>query len=116
MLRIHSSSLSFFALLLQSLLCYLPRFFSYQGVKFYISGAKVPGEGELKCIDWLKNMPKPDESAVIVGGDADLILQGLALSEVSAKLPVVRCYSQLFPKVYGLQFKRGMSNDDWIWA
>ncbi|CAM9959092.1 unnamed protein product [Ectocarpus fasciculatus] len=54
----------------------------YQGVKFYISGANVPGEGELKCIDWLKNMPEPDESAVIVGGDADLILQGLALSEV----------------------------------
>ncbi|CAN0497229.1 unnamed protein product, partial [Ectocarpus sp. 12 AP-2014] len=59
----------------------------YQGVKFYISGANVPGEGELKCIDWLKHMPKPDESAVIVGGDADLILQGLALSEVSAKTP-----------------------------
>ncbi|CAN0579100.1 unnamed protein product, partial [Ectocarpus sp. 12 AP-2014] len=53
---------------------------SFQGVKFYISGANVPGEGELKCIDWLKHMPKPDESAVIVGGDADLILQGLALS------------------------------------
>lgn len=79
--------------------CILPRFCSYQGVKFYISGANVPGEGELKCIDWLKHMPKPDESAVIVGGDADLILQGLALSEVSAKIPVMRCYSQLCAKV-----------------
>lgn len=59
-------------------------FCSYEGVKFYISGANMPGEGELKCIDWLKHMCEPgsEESAVIVGGDADLILQGLALSEV----------------------------------
>lgn len=57
---------------------------SYERVKFYISGANMPGEGELKCIDWLKHMCKPDseESAVIVGGDADLVLQGLALREV----------------------------------
>ncbi|CAM9636289.1 unnamed protein product [Pylaiella littoralis] len=56
----------------------------YEGVRFYISGANVPGEGELKCIDWLKHMSNPgsEESVVIVGGDADLILQGLALSEV----------------------------------
>lgn len=47
----------------------------------------MPGEGELKCIDWLKHMSNPgsEESVVIVGGDADLILQGLALSEVSAQ-------------------------------
>lgn len=58
---------------------------SYERVKFYISGASVPGEGELKCIDWLKRMTKGGaENAVIVGGDADLILQGLALTEVSA--------------------------------
>lgn len=58
---------------------------SYERVKFYISGANVPGEGELKCIDWLKRMSKGgSENAVIVGGDADLILQGLALTEVSA--------------------------------
>lgn len=61
---------------------------SYERVKFYISGADVPGEGELKCIDWLKRMSNggsENENAVIVGGDADLILQGLALTEVSAK-------------------------------
>ena len=57
---------------------------SYERVKFYISGANVPGEGELKCIDWLKlTLQKgSEEDAVIVGGDADLILQGLALPEV----------------------------------
>eukprot|EP00903_Cladosiphon_okamuranus_P010318 g9763.t2 len=57
----------------------------YERVKFYISGADVPGEGELKCIDWLKRMSNEgseNENAVIVGGDADLILQGLALTEV----------------------------------
>lgn len=58
---------------------------SYERVKFYISGANVPGEGELKCIDWLKLMSQigSEEDAVIVGGDADLILQGLALHEVT---------------------------------
>lgn len=66
---------------------------SYERVKFYISGANVPGEGELKCIDWLKQTSNPgsEESAVIVGGDADLVLQGLALSEVSAQQHV--CFS-----------------------
>lgn len=57
---------------------------SFRGVKFYISGASVPGEGELKCIDWVKHMCAAGtaESAVIVGGDADLVLQGLALGQV----------------------------------
>lgn len=61
-----------------------PAFGSFRGVKFYISGASVPGEGELKCVDWIKHMcaAGTEESAVIVGGDADLILQGLALAQV----------------------------------
>lgn len=44
----------------------------------------MPGEGELKCIDWIKHMCSDgtEESAVIVGGDADLVLQGLALPQV----------------------------------
>ncbi|CAM9324588.1 unnamed protein product, partial [Discosporangium mesarthrocarpum] len=58
--------------------------YRYSHVRFYISGASVPGEGELKCIDWVKlsMLPGTEESTVIVGGDADLILQGLALSKV----------------------------------
>lgn len=61
---------------------------SFHGVKFYISGANMPGEGELKCIDWVKHMCEvgTEESVVIVGGDADLILQGLALSQVGNSL------------------------------
>lgn len=55
-----------------------------RGVSFYVSGASVPGEGELKCIDWVKHMCSSgtEESTVIIGGDADLILQGLALGQV----------------------------------
>lgn len=64
-----------------------PLFYSYRGVTFYVSGASVPGEGELKCIDWIKHMCQEgtEESAVIVGGDADLVLQGLALPQVGTK-------------------------------
>eukprot|EP00752_Nemacystus_decipiens_P010116 g9017.t1 len=86
----------------------------FERVKFYISGANVPGEGELKCIDWLKRMSKGgSENAVIVGGDADLILQGLALTELqntficaqtearsfrlSSLREVVRSLEELFP-------------------
>ncbi|CAM9209236.1 unnamed protein product, partial [Laminaria digitata] len=87
----------------------------YRGVTFYVSGASVPGEGELKCIDWIKNMCSEgtEESAVIVGGDADLVLQGLALPQVknmfifspgdrgAARLAsiweVVRSLEKLFP-------------------
>jgi 5'-3' exonuclease len=48
------------------------------------SGADVPGEGELKLLDWihLKVPAGSDESVVIVGGDADLVLQGLAITKV----------------------------------
>ena len=58
---------------------------SFRGVRFYISGAGVPGEGELKCVDWIKHICKAgtEESVIIVGGDADLILQGLALTQVN---------------------------------
>ena len=55
-------------------------------MKFYVSGANVAGEGELKIIDWIKRTspPQQEESIVLIGGDADLVLQGLALSEASA--------------------------------
>lgn len=61
-----------------------PRRFSK--VKFYISGANVPGEGELKCIDWVKltSQAGTEESTIFIGGDADLVLQGMALSRVGA--------------------------------
>lgn len=58
---------------------------SFRGVKFYISGASIPGEGEVKCVDWINRtcLEGTEESVVLVGGDADLILQGLALTQVT---------------------------------
>lgn len=68
-----------------------------RGVSFYVSGASVPGEGELKCIDWVKHMCSSgtEESTVIIGGDADLILQGLALGQVCAAKQLLLFFSQL---------------------
>lgn len=61
----------------------------FANVTYYVSGANVPGEGELKCIDWIKlNVRNPDDSVVVIGGDADLVLQGMALSQVCIVLLV----------------------------
>lgn len=51
----------------------------YRNVDIRISGADVPGEGELKLIDFCRtaNLPSTD-SVIVVGGDADIVLQGLA--------------------------------------
>lgn len=52
----------------------------YSNVAIYVSGADVPGEGELKVIDFYRvsEVCAPTDSLVIVGGDADIMLQGLA--------------------------------------
>lgn len=74
-----------------------------RGVSFYVSGASVPGEGELKCIDWVKHMCSSgtEESTVIIGGDADLILQGLALGQVCVhQIFVVVLFAVTFLNVY----------------
>ncbi len=48
-----------------------------RNVEYLLSPAAAAGEGELKIIDWL--LRAKVRSAVLVGGDADLVLQGLAL-------------------------------------
>ncbi|KAL1518607.1 hypothetical protein AB1Y20_002895 [Prymnesium parvum] len=52
-------------------------------LRFYVSGADVPGEGEVKIIDWLiscdANSLPTRPSVYIVGGDGDLVLQALVL-------------------------------------
>jgi len=55
-------------------------------VKIYISPASVPGEGEVKLLDWMmrgksstkkgdnSSLVKMGESVAIIGGDSDLVL------------------------------------------
>lgn len=51
----------------------------YRYVDVRISGADVPGEGELKIIDFCRAARLHEtESIIVVGGDADIVLQGLA--------------------------------------
>ena len=55
----------------------------YRFVDIRISSANVPGEGELKLIDFCKSSHvSPEDSIVVVGGDADIVLQGLATTNV----------------------------------
>jgi hypothetical protein len=58
--------------------------YRFKDIAFYISGADVAGEGEVKIIDWLHVLRSrgPSDSIIIVGGDADLVLQGLATYSV----------------------------------
>lgn len=55
----------------------------YRHVDVRISGSDVPGEGELKLIDFCRagRLPALD-SVIIVGGDADIVLQGLATTPI----------------------------------
>ncbi len=66
-----------------------------QNCRIYISPSSVPGEGEVKLLDWLfqagqfsqhtnkvrHNVPiiKRGESVAIMGGDSDLVLEGLII-------------------------------------
>ncbi|VEV54761.1 5'-3' exonuclease, putative [Plasmodium vinckei vinckei] len=74
---------------------YLVSLEKYSDVKFYISTDKEVGEGELKLMNWITSYVKKDErddnktdekreeeSFVIVGADADLLLQCLALRNI----------------------------------
>ncbi|CAN8069483.1 unnamed protein product [Agarophyton chilense] len=50
----------------------------YRNVEIRISGSDVPGEGELKLVDYCRTGKFPStDSVVVVGGDADIVLQGL---------------------------------------
>lgn len=49
----------------------------YEHVTAIVSGPHVAGEGELKIIDYLHTSVAPSDSVVIVGSDADIILQGV---------------------------------------
>ena len=48
-------------------------------VKIYISSSNVPGEGEIKLIDWILQTNRKGESIALMGGDSDLVLEGLVI-------------------------------------
>lgn len=54
--------------------------YRFKDCAFYISGSDVAGEGEVKIIEWLHLLRNKgvSDSIIVVGGDADLVLQGLA--------------------------------------
>ena len=53
----------------------------WKNIKWYISGAEMPGEGEVKLLNWLQlpTLVRPGDSVALIGGDSDLVLEGLAL-------------------------------------
>ncbi|KMZ94843.1 5'-3' exoribonuclease [Plasmodium vivax Mauritania I] len=78
---------------LRNFVAHLTSLSKYEHVKVYVSTDKEVGEGELKLMNWMQNYVgggssslgasrKADESFVIVGADADLLLQCLALKGV----------------------------------
>ncbi len=53
-------------------------------VRIYISSSQVPGEGEIKLLEWINNYrsllsKKPGQSIALVGGDADLLLEAMVI-------------------------------------
>ena len=54
-----------------------------QNITVYISGARSPGEGELKVVDWVQSiMPQANDTMVICGSDSDLLIQALCFPSV----------------------------------
>lgn len=55
----------------------------YRNVDICISGCDVAGEGELKLMDYFRSEHvASSDSVVVVGGDADIVLQGLATTRI----------------------------------
>ncbi len=53
-------------------------------VRIYISTSQVPGEGEIKLLEWINNFRgmlsrNPGQSIALVGGDADLLLEAMVI-------------------------------------
>jgi hypothetical protein len=48
-------------------------------VRVYISSSRVPGEGEVKLLDWILQKNRRGDSIAIIGGDSDLVLEGLII-------------------------------------
>lgn len=51
-----------------------------ENLKIFISSSDVPGEGEVKLLEWVYGQDiQAGESIAILGGDADLVLEGLSI-------------------------------------
>lgn len=53
-------------------------------VRIYISSSQVPGEGEIKLLEWINNYRSqlsrnPGQSIALFGGDADLVLEAMVI-------------------------------------
>ena len=52
---------------------------SRNNVKIFLSSSTVPGEGEVKLLEWIYSRPRKGSSICILGGDSDLVLEGLVI-------------------------------------
>jgi XRN 5'-3' exonuclease N-terminus len=63
---------------------------SLHNVKIFISSSTVPGEGEVKLLEWMYTKPRRrGESVAILGGDSDLVLEALVIPVASTHNVVV---------------------------
>jgi hypothetical protein len=52
---------------------------SKNNVKLFVSPSTVAGEGEVKLLEWIYSKQRRGESIAILGGDSDLVLEGLVI-------------------------------------
>ena len=52
-------------------------------VQVFLSPSSVPGEGEVKLLEWIYTKRRKDSSIAILGGDSDLVLEGLIIPPTS---------------------------------
>jgi hypothetical protein len=55
------------------------RYSKLRKVKVYLSPSTVPGEGEVKLLEWVLQKPRQGQSLAILGRDSDLLLEGLVI-------------------------------------
>lgn len=48
-------------------------------VRIFLSPSSVPGEGEVKILEWVLRKPRHGQSLAILGRDSDLLLEGLII-------------------------------------
>lgn len=72
----------------------------YEHVKFYVSGANVAGEGELKIMKYIRSMSegaREKDVFALVGSDADLVL--LAVASRVSKISILNALSPTSAKM-----------------